>query len=208
MYKVFVNDKPLVLTSGEPENFSSGFKNKIIPFKSKNSIDEALNILYRESGIGQVIIAATDLEKLWKAFCVNFTLLEAAGGVVLNSQKELLMIMRFKKWDLPKGKIEKGESYESAALREVFEETGVCDIEIVKGLHPTFHTFLKNNKPLLKKTFWFEMSCRKFSGFKLQQEEGIEAAKWMNSKMIDEALKISYASINELLSELIKSGVR
>jgi len=200
MYKVFINDKPLILTSEVSKNFSSGFKNKIISFKSKASVDEAIEIINSSSEFEQVILFGNDLGKLWKSFCKNYTLLEAAGGVVINEKKELLMIWRYDKWDLPKGKIEKNENRDAAALREVCEETGVCDLKIVKELAHSFHTFYKNQKPFLKKTFWFEMQCRSFSGFKLQKEEGIEDAKWMNSAVIKDAMKNTYASIRELFS--------
>jgi 8-oxo-dGTP diphosphatase len=55
----------------------------------------------------------------------------AAGGVVLNEAGELAVVYRpkYDDWTLPKGKLEPGESWEQAALREVEEETGlVCDL--------------------------------------------------------------------------------
>jgi 8-oxo-dGTP diphosphatase len=55
----------------------------------------------------------------------------AAGGVVLNDAGELALVYRpkYDDWTLPKGKLEPGESWEQAALREVEEETGlVCEL--------------------------------------------------------------------------------
>ena len=52
-----------------------------------------------------------------------YKIIEAAGGVVFNEKNEILMIYRLKTWDLPKGKIEKGETPADAAFREVCEET-------------------------------------------------------------------------------------
>ncbi|QQS63451.1 MAG: NUDIX domain-containing protein [Chitinophagaceae bacterium] len=58
-------------------------------------------------------------------FFRNFKIVEAAGGIVQNENKEILFIYRRNKWDLPKGKIEKKELPENAAAREIEEETGI-----------------------------------------------------------------------------------
>jgi 8-oxo-dGTP pyrophosphatase MutT (NUDIX family) len=52
--------------------------------------------------------------------------IHAAGGVVVRDGRVLLVHRpRYDDWTLPKGKLDKGESFEDAALREVEEETGV-----------------------------------------------------------------------------------
>lgn len=56
---------------------------------------------------------------------------EAAGGVVLRDREgggvEVLVVHRprYDDWSLPKGKLDRGETFEQAAVREVLEETGM-----------------------------------------------------------------------------------
>ena len=74
-------------------------------------------------------------------FARNFRIIHAAGGIVRNEQEAILMIYRLDKWDFPKGKVEAGEQYAEAAIREVEEETGLKDITLGEPLPSTFHTY-------------------------------------------------------------------
>ena len=91
----------------------------------------------------------------WKYFCSRYTLIEAAGGIVYNNQDELLMIFRNGKWDLPKGKLEQGETKQQCAIREVEEECGVSGLNIINQVQNTYHTYFDNDASILKTTYWF-----------------------------------------------------
>ncbi|GAG94413.1 unnamed protein product, partial [marine sediment metagenome] len=95
-------------------------------------------------------------------------------GIVCNSGNELLFIYRFDRWDLPKGKIEPGESREMAAIREVKEECGFRQIELGEALSITYHIYEEDNKEVLKITHWFNMYSDD-RDLKPQVEEGITA---------------------------------
>ena len=82
-----------------------------------------------------------DLAELKKAFYKKFTIIQAAGGLVLNEKNKLLMIFRRGKWDLPKGKLDKGETLEDCAVREVEEETGLQSIKLISPLIITYQTY-------------------------------------------------------------------
>ena len=123
----------------------------------------------------------------------KFKVIEAAGGLVRKKDK-ILMIYRLKKWDLPKGKINKDEKPRIAAAREVEEECGV-EVEVLSKLCTTWHTYtLKKNK-ILKKTVWYEMSSVNDKKMQPQIEEDIEEVKWMTPKEVTHALQNSYKSI-------------
>ncbi len=125
----------------------------------------------------------------------------AAGGLVTNNNNELLMIFRRGKWDLPKGKLDEGESIEQCALREVTEETGITKLELGDFLGVTYHEYFDKyvDADVIKETHWYAM---KATGSELpipQTEEDIEEIIWANSAAVEERLKNSYANIVEII---------
>jgi 8-oxo-dGTP pyrophosphatase MutT (NUDIX family) len=128
----------------------------------------------------------------------------AAGGLVLNDKKELLMIFRRGKWDLPKGKLDKGESIEDCALREVKEETGLGNVKLGKfaGLtyHEYFDTYLKQN--LIKETHWFAMHAPGMQPLVPQTTEDIEIIEWVDKNNIPGKLNNSYPNIIEIIDRM------
>jgi 8-oxo-dGTP pyrophosphatase MutT (NUDIX family) len=114
-----------------------------------------------------------DLQSLYK-------LQPAAGGVIRNLEGNILLIFRRGSWDLPKGKIDDGELSEQAALREVAEEVGLENCEIIRPLTITYHTFYdRKGRNILKPTYWYLMETPD-DVVTLQTEEDIEASVWTN----------------------------
>ena len=141
-----------------------------------------------------------DLDQLKKVFFKHFIQIEAAGGIVQNEKKELLFIYRLDKWDLPKGKMEKGEDAETCAVREVEEETGVTRLKLKKKAGETYHTYNAFGKHFLKTTHWFYITCSSKQKLVPQTEEHIDLIKWVKTTDIKEPLKNTYASIKDILS--------
>ena len=141
-----------------------------------------------------------NIEKLKKDFFKHFTPIVTAGGIVQNDKKDLLFIYRLDKWDLPKGKMEKGEDAETCAVREVEEETGVTKLKLKKEVGKTYHTYNAYGKHFLKTTHWFYMTCSSRQVFIPQTEENITEIKWVNTKDIKEPIKNTYASIKDILT--------
>lgn len=127
--------------------------------------------------------------------------IEAAGGVVKNEKGDILFIHRLSKWDLPKGKIDIGETPLEAAKREIREECGLKTLTFVKELQPTFHTYYIDKNRVLKKTFWFEFSGNTSEPLHPQAEESITEVKWMDKQETETAMENTYASIKEVIRE-------
>ncbi|MEP1488646.1 MAG: NUDIX domain-containing protein [Algibacter sp.] len=193
MYKVFVNDKPMVLTTlTEKETY---FKN----YKLKNVTLAKVIRKLNTTSLKEARLIHKNENKLLKKFLKKLPNVIAGGGKVYNKKGKILFIYRNDKWDLPKGKVEGQEDIETTAIREVEEETGVTGLEIVKPLETTYHIFKRNGRYKIKITYWFEMKTA-FSG-KLypQEDEGITKVKWLNEKKTKKALKNSYANIKSLI---------
>ena len=131
-------------------------------------------------------------------------IIQAGGGVVKNELGQLLLIFRRKKWDLPKGKLDAGETLEECAIREVKEETGLVHVEIIKKLTITHHTYHQDGMTILKETHWFQMFAETATNSKLipQIEEDIEAIEWVEMTSITTYLENSYDTIRNVLSLL------
>ncbi len=84
----------------------------------------------------------------------NITELTAAGGVLYRADSSHKVDET--KWG-PKGKLEKGESIEDCAIREVKEEVGAVNLSIERFLCNTYHEFEENGKKFGKTTSWYSM---------------------------------------------------
>ena len=143
-------------------------------------------------------------EQEWEPFSHDYTLIHAAGGIVSNENDEILMIFRLGFWDFPKGKVETGEEWETAAIREVEEETGLHGIRLTKSLPNTYHTYNLRGTPILKITHWYEMHAPK-QPLVPQTEEDISQAVWVARSEVAKNLEDSYASLKELWQLVISN---
>ncbi|WP_415060492.1 NUDIX hydrolase [Flavobacterium sp.] len=195
MYKVFVNDKPLFLTNQIQKE--TDFQLFLL-----DSVDiKQLIIKIFKNKVDKAFLYHPDEKEILKKLKAKIPVEKAGGGLVFNDKNEVLFIYRNKKWDLPKGGIEKGEEIEDTALREVQEETGVKGLKITRKLNKTYHIFKRNGRYKLKITHWFEMKTS-FSGKMTGQlEEGIEKVEWVKPENIASCLTNSYENIKLLFEK-------
>ncbi|MEC3876959.1 NUDIX hydrolase [Chryseobacterium salviniae] len=180
MYKVFVNEKKLLL-SKQSENLE-----KTLGYENVTSLEIALDLLENTS-VKELNVFGENIDEIWSEFQKLFRIIEAAGGIVSNPEGDILFIKRLGKWDLPKGKMEKGESREESAVREIEEETGLQHVELQSFINTTYHIYIeRNGDKVLKCTHWFEMKFDGEDTSKPQIEEGITEVAWKNTLQIEE----------------------
>jgi ADP-ribose pyrophosphatase YjhB (NUDIX family) len=209
---IFINDIPVRILKTD-ENPDTGKINHIVDAATESitqaklihhvwiknvddqDLDTILNFLNSKvptSLLSLTISAENDVS--FKSYLRSkFKIVKAAGGLVRKKDK-FLMIYRMKKWDLPKGKKEKGEKYKQTAVREVEEE---CNISVKLGFKicTTWHTYTMNKRAMLKRTRWYFMDCSDDSRMRPQEAEDIEDLRWMSQKEVYHALEHSYKSI-------------
>jgi len=207
MYKVFFNDSTIQLSS----EVKKSSNNNIVRVVENGCYDFVNQIIYEiESGhkVSDFLILDQDVNEFWDQFRNHFTEIPAAGGLVQNNEGSFLFIRRLGVWDLPKGKIEKGETSENAAIREVEEECGLSGLKIVRQLDSTFHIYrspyLSAPKNLvLKETKWFLMN---YSGNEIpvpQLDEDIVEVRWVPVSELNRVIENTYSSLRDLLHKSI-----
>ena len=175
-------------------------KVKSIKVSNINDLCLALRQWQEEDEEQDLCFYGLPIEKLLNYLKDFYKYLEAAGGIVKNNKGEYLFIKRFGIWDLPKGKVEKGETPEKAAIREVEEETGVSNLSVTKKISDSWHIYPWKGKTVLKKTYWYLMNSTYEGVLIPQTKEDITEAVWLNKMVAKEKLKKhSYRSLSENL---------
>lgn len=199
MYEVYILNRLVIFT----ENSTSQESDLVIQNPSQQQLKELPKLLRDHPSIQSVILAHSDVQSLWMTFCMLYTEVLAAGCVVENQKGAFLWIERNGHWDLPKGKVEAGESIENAAAREVTEETGIDRLTLAGHIRTTYHTYEEGGMPILKTTFWFH--ARHAGGDTPgapQSEEGITDVQWKFRPFGPELLRSTYPSILDLVASI------
>lgn len=201
MYKVFLNDR--VIKIGSPENIT--INQSTVRFSDACSVEEIRKWFnaFETGSLDEVAVVHDNPEEFFRLFQSAFKVVQAAGGVVVAGDS-LLFIFRNGKWDLPKGKLDRNESAEEAALREVEEETGIAAGGIDFKLPSTFHIYKSpyadtNNQWIFKETAWFQMSCSDIIPGTPQKEEGITRVKWIAVGKLEEVMQNTYKNLMQLI---------
>lgn len=194
---IYVDDKPVFLVRGKRKDAESAWRRKhpSIYCKRKGDIKRALWLLEQDARFQGLSIYGKDIQEVREEVFGMFRIMEAAGGLVFNPNGKTLMIFRRAKWDLPKGKLDPGETPKKAALREVNEETGIKRLKLERHLIDTYHTYTHKKQRILKRTYWYEMSIPDIQTATPQEEEDISLAKWVGPTKLPEKLTNTYPSI-------------
>jgi 8-oxo-dGTP pyrophosphatase MutT (NUDIX family) len=203
MVKVFSSNKTICLTSNLLD-YQQKQDTMLVKIHSLDELQMMYHELISKNHFHEVYYFHENEKLLLASFLESFKIIPAAGGLVRNKKGQYLFIFRNGKWDLPKGKIEKGEGIMTAAIREVEEECGIKKLSIGKEIESTYHIYHINDKAVLKRTYWFEMLCEDESPLIPQAEEGITDVKWFSENDLNMVLENTFDSIKEVMKEIYK----
>jgi 8-oxo-dGTP pyrophosphatase MutT (NUDIX family) len=199
--KIFFDNKPLFLCDGVDEIIQPIIHHDDAVFIDELNSHTIKTIIHEmeDPNIHAGVFLHSDLAELKKLFFKKFTVFIAAGGLVENENKEILLIFRRGKWDLPKGKLDKGESLEECAKREVEEETGLQRIKLISQLTITYHTYHEGTKFILKESYWYNMKVSGKQNITPQLEEDILDIKWVKKEDLSTYLENTFPSVIDVL---------
>lgn len=178
---IYYLSKKIILTTQKQVADNQLFKN-LDELKKKEVFDEFEKFI-NQNQHQTLFLVCNDIEMAIDKLKKVFKLIYAAGGLI-QKDDAYLFIFRLKKWDLPKGKIDMGESPEEAAIRECEEECGITKLIITQTLEPTYHIYEHKGGYALKKTYWYAMSTDHSGNLVPQLEENIEQVVWYNKTQI------------------------
>ncbi len=205
MYKIYYNETAISLMHTaiyqQIDQINDG--GLMVHYTGKTKlILSIIDKIEKNQELKQVYIFANDLKRLKNDFFSLFKIVPAAGGLVLNAQSDMLLIYRRGSWDLPKGKMEIGETKKESAVREVVEETGLINVQLIKKLTTTYHIYPnRSNKRVLKPSYWYLMWSTD-TLLKPQIEEDIEKAEWVS---LSDFRAAQYEPMYSNIREVIKS---
>lgn len=198
--RIYYNEQCIFLTKNARKTvIEEGLTNAWVVRNRKDENRKGLFLAFFQSSF-ECLLWEGEPQKCLEYIEQYFERIEAGGGLVWNEHKELLMIERLGKWDLPKGKLDTGEQMPDCALREVAEETGVKELSIEKKLMDTYHIYQYNDKWILKFTAWYEMKAPKQT-LVPQTEEGITQTVWANSSQIADYRNNTYRNVDYILGK-------
>lgn len=199
--KIYFDNKPLFLCDDVDVSLQPYIHHDDAVFIDELNLHTIKSMIHemQEESVHAGVFFHKDLNELKKAFFKKFTMIQAAGGFVLNENKEVLMMFRRGKWDLPKGKMDKGESFEECATRETEEETGLKNIKLISPLITTYHTYHEGSRYMLKETKWFKMKVDGEQKLIPQEEEQITKLEWVAKVDLKKYMSNSFPSVVDVL---------
>lgn len=197
--KIYFNNKFILITEGsyQPSEYQL-----IVQCDSGNDaiVTETLKKFIQQNDQNNLILLTKNVLATFELIKKEFSHIVAAGGLIKNKGK-YLFIYRLNKWDLPKGKMDKGETIPQTAVRECEEECGVKGLRILNELAPSYHIYAYKGSYALKTTHWFLMETDDDTPLVPQANENIVKAEWLSPEDIRNlVLPNTYPGILDMIS--------
>jgi 8-oxo-(d)GTP phosphatase len=192
--KIFLDNREILFTA-QPDN-TAAEHDLLVTKITPAGLKAAWERFTRYDKFERLILPMTAIDGFFK----RFPHINAAGGLVHNELDAFLFIHRNNKWDLPKGKLDKLETPQLAAIREVKEETGLTRVELKNELTCTYHMYKIKDTWHLKRTWWYAMFASASQPLTPQASEGIYQVKWIPRENLPAITPHIYPSLKELLT--------
>lgn len=204
--KIYFDNKPLFLCDAVNETIQPFIHHDDAIFIDELNSHTIKSMIHEmeQPDIHAGVFYHTDHNDLKKAFFKKFTFIQAAGGLVQNENNEFLLIFRRGKWDLPKGKSDKGEKLDDCAVREVEEETGLKNVKLISPLAITYHTYHEGARFILKESHWYNMKISGAQKLVPQIVEDIHEIKWVKPEELNPYLENTFPSVVDVLQLVMK----
>ena len=205
--QIYFNNKFIELSSNDIQNSQNqAIKKSYLLNDNKLNFNKIIDEFLFDPSNDNIKIVSSDLNSLLELFKSKFYYIEAAGGFI-EKDNEILFIHRQGIWDLPKGKLEKGETIKNAAIRECEEECGIKQLSITKQLSSSFHLYKYKKGFALKQSYWFYMKSDYSKKLTPQIEEDIDEVKWFSKHEIETIIiNHTYYTIRDVINEAL--GIR
>ena len=206
--KIYFDNKPLFLCDAVDETIQPYIHHDDAIFIDELDSHTVKTMIHEmeQPAVHAGVFYHTSLEELKKAFFKKFSFIQAAGGLVLNEKSEILMIFRRGKWDLPKGKLDRGEKLEECAVREVEEETGLQNIQLISPLIITYHTYHEGARFMLKESNWYTMQVKGEQKLVPQTSEDIHEIRWLTAKAAEKLFPECFPSVRDVIREYTRQS--
>jgi 8-oxo-dGTP pyrophosphatase MutT (NUDIX family) len=198
MYKVFFNERIVLLTDDFIRNFQLRH-GLFYKYRNVDDLKELIAFYWKLKRIDTLFIFHHDIDELRERFKSCFQQVYAAGGLVRDNEGKYLIMKRRGKWDLPKGKVNRNETFEQAAIREVTEECGLHGLEIVNPMLSTYHSYFIDEQTILKRTSWFEMVYPGDEKPIPQLDEDITEIRWISREDLGTITGNTYLAVLDVL---------
>lgn len=198
MIKIFYPEKIIYLIK-DKRKFVEKKTAVLQAIDSSAEMEKVFDEVINKKTVKEIYFFNQNEEQLFAYFSKLFKVIDAAGGLVANEKKQWLFIFRHEHWDLPKGKLERNEAIADAAIREVEEECGIKGLSIVKQLPASYHVYFIKKQAVLKRTYWFEMTCTDKSPLIPQLEEGITDVKWFSKSDLKKVWDNTFESVRDVM---------
>ncbi len=200
--KIYIGEKPFFVVENLDNNLQqlaathgTIMLNHADTLSLKKAVDDLEN-----SPAKVVIVLTNTVDIIVKKLKTILVFIQAGGGLVQNNNAEFLFIYRRGKWDLPKGKLDEGETIEQCAVREVNEETGLENIILGELLLHTWHVYYGWGQHVLKQTSWYKMSCPAGQMLTPQTAEDISETTWLKKEDWGKVLENTFPSVVDVLN--------